>query len=426
LGSGGISDHLQTWHEFAGVTSDIIEKQITPAPTVSEQAAALTKNKTERWERIQAIGEFVQKQINYFSVSLDRDSLAGYRPHKPADSLKTRLGDCKDKASLMAGLLRACGEKGYVVLVFSGNPGAIHQEWPSASFNHAIVAIPADDHTPARWPKVDGGPLGPLVLFDPTDDRVPLGFLPAQDQGGYGLVVAAETPDLVTLPSESAEECLYLRAIDGELTDEGDVALKVEETEVGAYAAHAHFQRSSDNKEQFQHLLEQRLHRAMPLIKQLTWKEDWEQANSQLKLSFQFTAERSIKSAGRNMLLITPRLIGFDFNHVAWARDLPGRIWIHGQTWRETTRLKLPDGFKLGNLPPDWKEENNLVAARISYQVDGDKLLYACEIVQKPGFPDRTNYEALRALYHRLDESQRRVVIATRTVVSPDAAKPLD
>jgi len=282
------------------------------------------------------------------ALTLEKDSLAGYRPHFPAEALKTRLGDCKDKASLMAALLRACGENGYVVLVNAGNPGGVRPEWPSASFNHAIVAIPADDRVQARWPKIDGGPLGPLVLFDPRIQS-PFRLLPIPDQAGYGLVVSRDTPDLVTLPTETPEESRFIRGIEGTLTEFGDITAKVSETETGSNAARVHFARANSGKERFTHSLEALLHETMPLTKELTWKEDWAQDDVTTTLTYQFTAERGVKSAGQDMLLIPPGLIGFNLHRASWDRDLQGQVWLSGHTWREAVALKLPMDLRLAS-----------------------------------------------------------------------------
>ncbi len=163
---------IKTWADFASLTSDIIEPRIPANPAVAERAAALVKGKTDRWDRIRAITEFVQKEITYLSLTLEKDSLAGYRPHVPGEVLQGKLGDCKDKATLVVSMLRSIGEKAFVVLLYAGNPKAVSQDWPSQSFNHAIVAIAADESVPAQWPQIDGGTLGKLVLFDaiqPTD-----------------------------------------------------------------------------------------------------------------------------------------------------------------------------------------------------------------------------------------------------------------
>jgi hypothetical protein len=162
----------------------------------------------------------------------------------------------------------------------------------------------------------------------------------------------------------------------------------------------------------------------MPLTKELTWKEDWAQDEVTTKLTYQFTAPRGIKSAGADMLLVSPRLISLNLRRAPWERDLQGRVWLSGHTWREAVALKLPEGFTLGNLPPDWREETATLAAQLSYKVEGNKLLYTCQILQKPGFANRTQYEAIRALYHRLDESQRRLVIASRKPAAPIQATP--
>ncbi|MCX6951663.1 MAG: DUF3857 domain-containing protein [Verrucomicrobia bacterium] len=211
----------QTWAGFARLAAAVIEPRVVITPEVRAKAEALTAGKTTRWERVRALTEFVQKEISYLAVTLDKDYLAGYRPHAAGEVLQNRYGDCKDKSALLAALLRALGEQGSVVLVYAGNPAGVQRDWPSASFNHAIAAMPADEAVPAGWPVVDAGELGRLVLFDPTDPQTPLGSLGPGVSGGFGLVASDRTTDLVAMPVAAAAQNRHVSRIEAALEADG-------------------------------------------------------------------------------------------------------------------------------------------------------------------------------------------------------------
>lgn len=89
--------------------------------------------------------QWVQKEIRYFSVSMGESS---HRPHAPAEVLKQRMGDCKDKTYLLLTILRALGMDAQPVLLSTQLP-----RWPSQSlpttkaFDHVILALHLDGQT---------------------------------------------------------------------------------------------------------------------------------------------------------------------------------------------------------------------------------------------------------------------------------------
>src|SRR5258707_14387323 len=86
-----------------------------------------------------AIAQFMQRDIRYVAISL---GIGGLQPHSAADTFRHRYGDCKDKATLMASMLKEVGIESYYVVINSER-GAVTQEMPAhmGGFNHAILAI---------------------------------------------------------------------------------------------------------------------------------------------------------------------------------------------------------------------------------------------------------------------------------------------
>ena len=415
ISDDSLAGRLETWGGFASLAADIIEPQIVASETVATKATALVTGRTGRWDRIRAVTEFVQKQIAYLSVSLGEDSLAGYRPHLPAEVLKNGLGDCKDKATLTAALLRQLGEKSWVVLVNAGNPCHVALEWPSASFNHAIVAIAAGDDAPAGWPQVDGGVLGKLILFDATDPSVPLGVLPEADQGGRGIVVSKQTVGLALLPTEDPAENKLARHVTGTITETGDIDAQVEEIRTGSSGAVDHYVRVNQGPKKFTHSLEVRLHDAMPLIKNLKWKDDWSIEGAQSRLSYSFLAEHAAQQAGRDMLLVCPRLMTRTLGRTPGGEDEEGLFWLPARSIHEEVTLHLPEGFSLEALPAVWQQAKLSSTASVSYRQSDQTLSYEFNLEQKAGLFGRAEYEALQTFYRTVDEMERRPVVMHRT-----------
>jgi hypothetical protein len=406
---------VKTWTDFAGLASDIVEPRIPASPAVAEKAASLVKGKANRWDRIRAIAEFVQKEITYLSLMLDKDSMAGYRPHPPEEVMQGRLGDCKDKATLMVSMLRSIGEKSWVVLLYAGNPRAVNRDWPALSFNHAIVAIAADEAVPTHWPQIDGGALGKLVLFDATDEDTPLGILPEVDQGGFGLVVATDGPGLVKFPLDTPENKKITRHITGTISAEGDLRADMEEALTGSVAGEFHTAISKlGDKKFYQYVVEVMFHHAMPLVTDLTCKESWDEANSQCSLTIHFAAPQYARFLAEDTMLMCPHLLDNHNDYPVWKTKTEGIAWLAPRCIHEEVRLHLPEGFAPEGLPSEWHQQLANATDSVQYRLEGVDLVYEYNLEQKGGAYNQDDYDSLRIFYQKLSEAERRPIVLRR------------
>jgi hypothetical protein len=403
---------VESWADFSRSVSQIMDPSLDSTGAVQAQAEALAAGKAGRWERIRALADFVQNQIVYLSIAMDRTSAAGYRPHPAAEVLQKRTGDCKDKAALLVSMLRAIGEEGHMVLLTAGNPRFVHEEWPSAQFDHAIAAISADAETPAGWPAVDAGRLGRIVLFDPTDPTTPLGILASADQGGFGLVVDPARGALIRLPISDPQYDGLTCKIDATLTPQRQVAVKVVEHHSGIDAATWHLRRWRLTKERYELLLQRRIRDKSPLAANLEWSDDWDAAATQYRLSFGYTLPTYGRVVGGGLVLLAPDVLFSGLDAVAhWEGSLGGGCWLRTNGVGEEVRLALPPGWRVEELPDPWSEEWNTLSCRLSYQTEGSTIVYRCDFRRRAGFYAESDYHRLEEFYRRLSEAQRRPII---------------
>ncbi len=424
--SGSRADAIPTWEQIAGRAAGIIEPRMLAAPAVVLQANAVLKGKVTRWERIRALCEYVQKRISYLSVTLDKDSLADMRPQPPENVLRSQLGDCKDKSALLATMLRSAGEKACAILVFFGNPRAVEPTWPSLVFNHVVVGIAANGDIPARWPVVDGGALGRLVLFDPTDPDTPLGALPQGDQGGFGLIVSEDSRELVALPTEDPEVGGLTRHLTGELSADGQLKADVEERLVGWSSGSTHGARVKMGAEKFRQQLENTLHAFLQRLSDLSWTEEWDAAEASSQLAYHFRADHVFRSVGSDAVLLSPRLVGGDFHYDLWRTDCEGVVWLQAKGVTEEDRLLLPEGFVAESLPSDWHQELPGFRAMVAYRLEGRTLIFTRRIYRHACLLGKTDHDAIYHLSQKLEEAERRPVILRRaprpTSLNPPAS----
>lgn len=126
---------FQSWAEVAS-WGLALQDGLEGSPELTALAESWRSLPTEEARFLAAV-RFVQDEVRYLGIELGPNT---HRPHAPGQVLAQRFGDCKDKALLLATLLRPLGISAHVALVNSRTQGGVSAQLPSPyAFNHAIV-----------------------------------------------------------------------------------------------------------------------------------------------------------------------------------------------------------------------------------------------------------------------------------------------
>lgn len=166
--------------------------------------------------KLRLLHRWVAQDFRYISISLGQ---GGYQPRPPAEVVRTRSGDCKDKATLFVALARTLGFDAYPALLNSR--GVAEEGLPSVhQFDHEIAAVRQGDD----W-----------LFLDLTADIVPFGAIPPNFQGEFGLVVFDDgTTEEVRFPESAPEENRTETTITAEIHEDGSLTGWYDELSLGA------------------------------------------------------------------------------------------------------------------------------------------------------------------------------------------------
>ena len=178
-----------SWADLARRYSEIVDRSIRGADVDAFLRAAAGGPAASQLETINRILARMSDEVRYTGMELGEGGLI---PRTPAETLKRRFGDCKDKAVLLTSLLRAADIPAYVALLNAGEDDPdVEESLPGFGlFNHAIVIVPG---APALW-------------IDPTDPYARAGELPTADQGRLALVASPTATGLVRTPEATAAD----------------------------------------------------------------------------------------------------------------------------------------------------------------------------------------------------------------------------
>jgi len=205
---------FKSWEEVGRWYGTLQQPRLEVTPAIRAKAAELVQGLSARGAKERAIYQFVSTKFRYISVSFGEGR---FQPHSAADVLANQYGDCKDKHTLFAALLKAAGIEAWPVLVGAGME--FDPDVPSpGQFNHVITYIPED---------------GSVVWLDTTPEVAPFGLLQAvlRDQQvlvipDNGIPKVMTTPDSLPFPADEIVDVKSKLSADGALTARFDISVR--------------------------------------------------------------------------------------------------------------------------------------------------------------------------------------------------------
>jgi len=194
---------FRTWDDVGRWYGELQKAQMVITPSIRAKASELTKGLTSDDDRIRALYKFVSTRMHYISLSF---GIGHYQPHVAEEVLENEYGDCKDKHTLLAALLKAAGYDAWPALISSLRK--LDPDIPSpAQFDHVITVVPLGNS---------------LLWLDTTPEVAPFGMLLANLRDKQALVISdGKIASLQTTPANPPFPEMQLFTAEGKLDDSG-------------------------------------------------------------------------------------------------------------------------------------------------------------------------------------------------------------
>jgi hypothetical protein len=193
-----------SWEQVGAWYDSLQRDSLIVTPAIQAKADALTKGLASNDDKLRAIFNDVALHIHY--VGLDF-GIGRYQPHPADDVLSNEYGDCKDKHTLLAALLKAAGIEAWPVLI-SAASRELDPATPSpAQFNHVITLVSLN---------------GKLLWMDSTEEVAPIGVLLGTLRDKQALAIPYGKPAyLERTPADLPIPRSIHVQVDGKLSDHG-------------------------------------------------------------------------------------------------------------------------------------------------------------------------------------------------------------
>ena len=348
------------------------------------------------FSKISGIANFMQQQIRYVGIEI---GIGGQQAHPAEQIFQKRYGDCKDKVTLMIAMLDAVGIRATWVAV-DHRRGVVDPGTPSAYGDHMIAAIeiPAGYSDPRLQAIVTAKTGKRYLIFDPTDQYVPIGELPGNEQGGYGLLMAGTDSQVIQLPVLNPDAVKIERTAKFQLIPDGTLTGDVTVTRYGVAAEPVRFQLAMSSALEQRQMVEHWLQQDFSTFTLGTEKAlNASDLDKPLELEYSVTAPVYAKGAGA-LLLVRPRVFGTDAQGLD---DKPRHVPISFSdvgTWDDDFDLKIPPGYTVDDLPDPVNVDVGFATYHSEVKAQGDVLHYRREYVLKKVTLDPGDYPILHKL----------------------------
>ena len=378
-GDAAVEGKDNQWRAIGEWETTLEANRPDPSPEIASQTQSLIAGAPDFYTKLSRITEYIQKNIRYFIVMR---GIGGWQANHAADIFRNRYGDCKDKTTLLISMLQVAGIHA-VYLPVDVRRGYIDPDAPSRFGDHMITAIeiPADvqDERLKAIAKAKDGKR--YLIFDPTDERTPVGNLRSELQGSHGTLAAGPASQILALPVLDPEANPNERKGSFTLASDGTLTGSVDSIRSGSGGGELrNILKYKDEKEQ-REALETSVAHDIPGVVLNSFQYVLPTAlDKPVEIHYKITAALYAHQAGP-LVLVRPRVVGslalpFDDKPRIYPIDLnaTGR-------WRDSFDITIPPGYAVDETPDPVSLDLDFASYHSSVQAKGNILHYEREYV---------------------------------------------
>lgn len=403
---------VRDWREVGMFQGKLSAGQDTADEALAGEVRSLTASSSASIGQLRALARYVQK-IHYVAISLDIAHGGGYRPHAAAEVFQKQYGDCKDKANLLHTMLQQIGIRSYLVAVYAGDRNHVHPEWASPyPFNHMIVAISVPDAI--SFPAVRTDPnLGRLLFFDPTDSFIPLGLLPESEQSSYGLVIAGENSELLRLPAAGPDVNRSDVDVEGTLAPDGSLDAKITMKQRAEEASELRALRSSHSAD-FNRIIDAWLARNVKEVEDNGVDALDSFDSGEMDLNVKFKAARFGQLMQQRLLIFKPAVIQPFWTFPLQTDTRVNPLVLDAESYHQEVKIKLPDNFKVDELPDSATINSPFGKYSATYKVDGGAVLFTEDLSVSAVTLPAEKYTEAKDFFSRVAGAERAPLVLVK------------
>lgn len=394
---------LPDWSYVASSYADMSTSKAKANYEVKELVGSLFKDKANlsETEKAKTIYEWIVDNIHYSHISFRQSGLV---PQKASTTINTRLGDCKDLATLFVSMAKEVGLKANLVLINTNNNGTKDLLLPSLDFNHCIAKVTADGrdyYLELTYPQLSFS-TQPSSLIGSMSLNIP----------NSGAAVSSELsvlPRNLSLPNHVRRET--------EISfDNNDILIKRLNVHYGSYAAErreGYQEKSMEEREKdVQRSISNSFTKPVKLIS--TEWSDLNQLIDSVSCTYTYVVKGGLTEFGGMKIFElpwtdaenTPGFLSTDnrnYDINFWTYDYADEVV-------ETIRIKIPAGKTLVELPKSQKYTFKGDTYTLNYKLSGNELIAERRVVYTERVIPSASYGPFREFFNKLIQEDHKQI----------------
>jgi hypothetical protein len=295
--------------------------------------------------------------------------------------------------------------------------GAVEPQTPPARmFDHAILAIKLPDQVQDQrfMAVMDHPKLGRLLIFDPTDEKTPIGGLDGDLQANYAFLVTPDGGELIRTPqlppaSNGISHSGHF-TLDANGTLKGDVNVMRK----GDFATFERYEQISvaNSKDKVKRI-EQEVSHSIGMF-EITKAQmlNLDLTDQPFGYTFDIVANSYAKHAG-NLLTVRPRVLGVrssDIMEEKEPRKFPV-IFPGPERDIDTYEIALPAGYDVEDLPAPTDVDYSFASYHSKTEKKGDALIYTRVFEVKELNVPLEKLDELKKFYRAIASDERSTAV---------------
>ena len=398
------------WTDVSRWATGMYDPQAIVDDAVAAKARELTANAKTELEKIRAVGTYVQN-LQYISIDIGVGYGSGYRPRPSNTVLNRGYGDCKDKANLMRAMLKSLKIEAYPVVIYSGDPTFVREEWASPrQFNHCIIAVKVSDETKAPT-ILNDAKLGRLLIFDATDPYTPVGDLPDYLQGSLALIIAGESGGLSRMPITPPEADLLERNVEVSLSGLGEIKGTIKERANGQSSSVFRRELRELSASDYKKAIEGWLTRGATGAQLVKFTPSDKHEDASFNLDVEFSAERYGQLMQDRLLVFKPVIVGRRNGIFLTENKREQPIVLNSNSMKETAVFNLPPGFVVDEMPDVVNLDTPFGKYSTTYEVKDGKLIFTRSLTTNRITVPVEKYKDVKDFYSKILAAEQSPVV---------------
>ena len=333
---------------------------------IQKLAAEIVKDTTAPKDQARALYEWVATNITYAGNCI---GIGAVVPRDLPMVLDNKIGDCKDRATLLQALFAARGIQSTQALLNAGSIYQLPKIPVVSSVNHVINYVPVFN-----------------LYLDSTSDSTPFGMLPVSDQDKPVLLVEAFKEGMKTPVSPSGSVQQKTRTV-LKITQDGTTSGTVEVSQKGEFAVQTRAWARKITKE-WQDDFVKEASRSQGMIGSGKFEKDDPAALiDEYQYRVSLNVEKFIKLPGAGAFYIYPPLNSARSMHTMIASSLEveqeADVACTGGSMTEEYVIELPAAMKVLSTPDDLKITTDFLSYEATYKHKGNHLTVKRSIKDK-------------------------------------------